>query len=628
MEDDMRPLSTAWRRVRAVFERNRIEHDMDREMRAHLDLLAEEYERSGLSPDDARMAAKRRFGNTGHLKERGRDVRGAGLLEDLARDFAYAVRTYRRSPILAAVIILSLALGIGANTALFSVVDAAYLRKLPVPEPDQLVGFLWRAANWRPDDLRWSASTTGDSDSPGIEIVSSPAFSRTAYAAFRANAADLQDTFAFGRRTGASVTIDGESDATTVQAVSGSYFGGLGVQATLGRPLTDEDDREAASPVALLSHPAWQSRFGGDPAALGRSILLNGAPFTIVGVAAEEFTGTDGLGAADFFVPLPFETEATGARIEANTWSIKTMGRLRPGVVPEQVRARLSGVFRGTAGEAAARAPADDALQLEVVSSSRVEPDLSFGGPADQVVYLLTAVFMVLLLVVCMNVANLLTARAATRRYEIGVRFAFGAGRRRLIRQLLTESLLLGVAGGAAGIGVAYWAKDVLASVMDRPLDLEINPSVLGFALAVSVVTGLLFGLLPAVQASRRDLYGSVQNNSRTPGRSRSWATATLLTAQVVLCVVILTGAGMLVRTLGQLPSADAGFDTSNLIAFRVNLAPLDGDRVKYNAMVDAIRAVPGVVGVGSESEILVTNSGNRTDGFQPRASGPNGDVR
>ena len=241
--------------------------------------------------------------------------------------------------------------------------------------------------------------------------------------------------------------MDGQLDSTTVQGVSGNYFAALGVPVLPGRPLTDADDLAGAEPLAVVSHDAWQRRFGGDPDVVGQRILLNGHPFTIVGVVTPEFRGTDGAGLSEFLVPLAFETEATGANITSDTWSLKIMGRLKPGFTLEQVRGNLEGAFREAAGATARTRPASDALRLEAVSSSRGEPSYRSGlDSVGQVVWLLGAVFVVLLIVVCMTISNLLTARAGSRRYEIGVRLAMGAGRIRLIRQLLTESLLLALA--------------------------------------------------------------------------------------------------------------------------------------------------------------------------------------
>ncbi|MCZ6816326.1 MAG: ADOP family duplicated permease, partial [Planctomycetota bacterium] len=530
------------------------------------------------------------------------------------RDAAYAVRSYRRSPVLAAVIILSSALGIGANTALFSVVDAAYLRKLPVPNPDRLVGLRWRSMNWRPElGVRGAARTT-------LNSMSSAVFPRRAFEAFLEGATVL-DVFAFANRVGASVDVDGQLDSTTVQGVSGNYFAALGVPVVPGRPLTDADDLEGAEPLAVVSHDAWQRRFGGDPDVVGQRILLNGHPFTIVGVVTPEFRGTDGEGLSEFLVPLAFETEATGANITFDTWALKIMGRLKPGFTLEQVRGNLEGAFREAAGATARTRPAGDALRLEAVSSSRGEPSYRSGlDSVGQVVWLLGAVFVVLLMVVCMTISNLLTARAGSRRYEIGVRLAMGAGRIRLIRQLLTESLLLALAGGGVGAALAYFGKDLLGATIGGDLDLRIDPVVLAFALTASIATGLLFGLMPAVQSTRRDVYGSVQAPGRSRGHSRSRLTAAVLIAQVVLSVVILSGAGVLVQTLGRLPDTDGGIDASNLTVFRVNIAPLEGDTARYGAMLDAIRAVPGVVGITSENAILVGRGGSNISGgsFRP----------
>jgi predicted permease len=611
-------LKNAYRRLRALFQHKSIEADMEKELQLHLELLARNFEESGMTAEDARLAARRKFGNMTGIRERGRDVRGAGMLEVIGQDLRYAFRMIRRSPGFTTVVVLSLALGIGVNTALFSVIDAAYLRKLPVREPDELVGFGWNSRGWFPRDLRgYSQSRNPGTDSGAAW---SAAFPYSAFERFRSEGTTLSQVFAAGQRFEASAISDGQVDSVSGQAVSGNYFLGLALSTTAGRALVPEDDQVSAQPAAVIAHRFWRARFGKDPGAIGKKVTLNGLGFTIVGVTPEEFKGTNERGVPDFLIPLAFESAFRGAPVTPETWAWTMLGRMRDGVKPQEVHADLENVLRNVAGAESEKAALG--LRLEVHSASWGEPrigsrsaleetleSLVFGrgrGRRAAMFAVLSFLFGLVLLIVCLNVGNLLTARSAARQYEIGVRLAIGAGRHRLIRQLLTESFVLALLGGASGSILAFWSKELLGTFLQQDLDLRINPQVLGFTLLVSLIAGLIFGLVPALQTTNRNVLSVVQKNSRNPGVGRSRLSKSLVLAQVALSAVLLVGAGLLLRTLGNLPDSDAGFNIDNLLVFRLNPVVADD---QANRVIERIRAIPGVLAATSSSVPLIGNN-------------------
>jgi predicted permease len=539
------------------------------------------------------------------------------------QDLRYGARMLLKQKGLTAIALLSLALGIGANTALFSVVDAMLLKKLPVREPDRLVLFGSRA----PHDFN-TGSYTGHSDEDpvtGERIMTS--FPYQSFTRFREQPGALSDVFAFGG-VGLNVSADGQADVARGQAVSGNYYAGLGVQALIGRTITDEDDKASASPVAVLSFRYWQKRFGGDAAIVGKQINLNNVAFTVIGVTPPGFDGTGQAGSTeDVTIPIAWEPQmyANGERSNMNgagVWWLRIMGRLKPGATQEQARAQLEGVFqqsvvehrasRQTEAQARGNSPIKalepkDFPRLTMESGSQGEMDSRrYYAPS---LYMLLGVVGLVLLIACANVANLLLARAASRRKEIGVRLALGASRWRLIRQLLTESVLLAGLGGTLGILFAVWIRDGLLAVDDwggagmRALDPQLDWRVLGFTLALSLLTGIIFGVAPAWRATKVDLAPSLKDNARGSSEaSRSLLSRSLVIVQVALSLLLLIGAGLFLRTLLNLQRVDTGFNTRNMLLFDVrpgligykdeSLAQL------YQRMFDRLEAVPGVQAV------------------------------
>ena len=584
----------------------------------------------GETPERAEAAARREFGNVGLVKEVTRDMWGWGWWERLLQDIRYGLRFMRRGPGFTAVAVLTLALGIGANTAIFSVVDAVLLRKLPVREPDQLV--LFRAVGGEKFDIGWhNGSITRDSS--GQTVKSS--FPYQTYARFREQQSALSEVFAFGTLS-LNVNAFGQADVASGQAVSGNYYTALGVPAVVGRTLTDDDDNAAAPPVAVVTHRYWHSRFGGDPALVGKQISLNNVAFTVIGVTPAGFDGTMNVGSSpDVTIPVAWEAQvmAERSRMKNNTWWLRLMGRLKPGASVEQAQSQLAHVFQQSilehraarisqaqadGGEAPAPLDPHAPPRLAAFPGSQGETNtrLDYQLP----LYILFIVVGLVLLIACANVANLLLARAASRQREIGVRLALGAGRRRLIRQLLTESLLLATLGGAFGLLLAFWFKDGLLAVTDwggqqmRALEVRLDLRVLVFTMALSWAAGILFGLAPAWRATKVDLAPALKDSFRSSTSSaRSWFTDALIVAQVAISLTLMIGAGLFLSTLINLRRVDPGFSTSNLLLF--NVAPgLSGYRKEplanlYREMSGRMEAVPGVRSVTFSANPLLARS-------------------
>jgi predicted permease len=489
------------------------------------------------------------------------------------------------------VAVLSLALGIGANTALFSVVDAVMLRTLPVREPSRLVLFEWQSGSaFRTNGMRGSSN----SKPPGIRGASMFRYDiiekmRQARAA--ATDDPLSDLFAFAPVYGLTAVANEQAEVVRGQAVSGGYYTGLGVQPMLGRAITDADDNAAAPPVVVLSHFYWQERFAANPAVIGQQLKLNQTAFTIVGVTPPAFTGA--LQVSDrpaVTVPLAFEPTLLGERTgmaRANRpgyWWINLMGRLKPGATLEQARDNLNGAFQAMALEVMPPPRRDnEPAKLDPRDYPRLVARMGSQGLMESrqrysaTIYGLFGVVALVLLIACANVANLLLARASLRGPEIGVRLAVGAGRRRLIRQLLTESVLLASLGGALGVVFAFWGKRALAALADRDtsflpaeIALSINWRVLAFTVVVSTLTGILFGLAPAVRATGLDLATAIKQGRRATG-AVSRLSKGLVVLQVALSLLLLVGAGLFIRTLYNLQQVNLGFNQEKLLLFALD---------------------------------------------------------
>jgi len=533
---------------------------------------------------------------------------------------------------LSAVALLSLALGIGANTALFSIVDAMLLKMLPVKEPDQLV--LFKSVAPRGFSVGSYNGSTDTDEATGQRTMTSFAFQ--SYQRMREQQGPMSDIFAFGG-VGLNVSADGQAEVASGQAVSGNYYSALGVQPAAGRLLTDEDDKPNAPPVAVLSHRYWQKRFGGDPSVIGKQINLNNRAFTVAGIAAKGFDGTMGVGSTqDVTIPLAVEPQLypdpKRSYTAGNVWWLRIMGRLQPGVTREQAQAQLENVFQQSVVEhralrqAEAKASGGNPISdLDPKQYPRLYADP--GGQGEMFrrkyyapsLYLLLGVVGLVLLIACANVANLLLSRAAGRQKEIGLRLALGASRVRLMRQLLTESVLLAVLGGLLGIIFAVWIKDGLIAVSlwgGRGMALEprLDWRVLSFTLALSLLTGIIFGLAPAWRTTRVDLTPSLKESGRgSSAVHRSLLSRGLVVVQVALSLVLLVGAGLFVRTLLNLQRVDPGFDTQNLLLFEVQpgLIGYKDEKLRqiYEQISERVQTVPGVQNVTFSRMALLSQS-------------------
>lgn len=620
------------KRLRAVFLRRRMERELDDELRFHLEKDIELNVARGMNEKEARAAALRSFGAVDEVKEESRDLRGVRFLEETAQDLRYGLRMMRKSPAFTAIAVLSLALGIGANTALFSVVDSVLLQKIPVQDPDGLVLFEWQAGK----AFRTSGTSGyGAGDLPPGRRGSS-SFNYSVYEAMQSQeGTPVTDLFGFAALWQASVSVDGRAEVSDVQLVTGRYFAGLGVPAALGRTLTDEDNLPNAAPAAVISHAFWQSNLGGDPDVLGKRIDINNVAFTIVGVAPKGFNGTlqiDMHPAAT--VPMSFEKQLSGENMidgragRAGVWFVHVMGRLKPGATREQARASLAGTFQAKAFEIQPPPSREtDVTELDpkdypvLMQRSGAQGLTESRRVYSSSIYILMGVVALVLLIACANVANMLLARSAARSSEITMRLAMGAGRWRLVRQLLTESMLLAFVGGAVGVLFAIWGTDALAAigesggdVLPEGITYGLNVRVLLFTLAVSMVTGALFGLAPALRATRLDLTSAMKESSRgTAGISRSRLSKTLVVAQVAMSLLLLFGAGLFLRTVHNLQSVELGFNQENLLVFtlRPGKAGYEKDRLHefYRTIFERIEATPGVAAATFCRVPLVANN-------------------
>jgi len=562
-------------------------------------------------------------------------------MHTLLQDLRYGFRMMLKQKGLTSVALLSLALGIGANTALFSIVDAMLLKMLPVKEPERLV--LFRSV--APAEFSVGSYNGSSNKDEQTGLVNRTSFAYQTYQRLREQQGPMSDIFAFGG-VGLNVTADGQADVAGGQAVSGNYFTALGVQPAVGRLLNDEDDKAGAGAVAVLSHRYWQTRFGGDASIVGKQINLNNNPFTVVGVSAKGFEGAMGVGTSmDVSIPLALEPQVVADKERsymagAGVWWLRIMGRLKPGVTREQAQGQLENAFlqsvleHRAARQAAAKARGGNAISdLDPKQYPRLVADP--GGQGEMYrrryyapsLYLLLGVVGLVLLIACANVANLLLSRSAGRQKEIGLRLALGASRRRLMRQLLTESILLSVLGGFFGIIFAIWIKDGLIAVSDwggrgmNTLDPRLDWRVLGFTLGLSLLTGIIFGLAPAWRTTRVDLTPSLKDTGRgSSAVHRSLLSRGLVVVQVALSLLLLVGAGLFVRTLLNLQRVDTGFNTQNLLLFEVEpgLIGYKDEKLRqiYGQISERLEAVPGVQGVTFSRMALLSQSSHTSSVF------------
>lgn len=587
-------LNELGRRLRALVRRNQIDADLAEEMRIHLDLRAQQQTETGIAPNEARYAAQRKFGNTLFLKEAGREVWGWASLERLWQDLRYAVRMLRNSPGFTAVALLSLTLGIGANTAIFSLLNAVILRLLPVPDPQQLVQFTYTIPASGPDN--WNS------------WFGYPHLER-----FREESGVLSGVFGGVGLNRVNVGWHGTAGLAQCDAYTGNFFSVLGVAPQQGRLFVASDDREGAD-VAVISDAYWRTRFGADPGIIGQTILIDQLPFTVIGITPPKFSIYT-TAARDVWVPLHaidrFTPDPSRWQAAFSSWLL-IAGRLRPGVSVVEAEAELDVIHRRLLVEqlAASERASSESMQ-RFVRESRLVLRPAGNGMLTGIrqmyalpLKLLMGVAAMVLLISCANVANLVLARASHRRREIAVRMALGSGRARVIRQLLTENLLLAAVGGVLALAVARWGSAALVHMISTgdslvPLDVRPDWHVFGFTAAVSVASGLLFGLVPAIRGTRVDPGSALKEGARGSTRSSRLPDRVLVGIQVTLSLVLITGAGLFTRTLENLRHVDVGYDRNNILMFSVD-AKLGGystERVGalYRAILDHTAEVPGV---------------------------------
>jgi predicted permease len=558
-------------RVWATLTPSRRDAELEEELRLHLELATEDERRRANSGDDARRAAAIRSGGIAQAMEAVRDQRGLPWLDDLVRDLRYGLRALRRNRMFASVAVLTLALGIGANTAIFSLADAVLLRTLPVSHPRDLVVLRQRGPNG--DIFPFTSAAAVD---------------------LAASHDGLSGLAAFRPLLNTHVSVNGGAELALAQLVSGNYHTVLGIHAVLGRILS-EQDRE---PVAVISHSYWRRRFAGDPNVVGRVLEMQGRSFTIVGVTPPEFFGTQPGRLVDVTAPLAARTMT----LSPNARWLYLVGRLAPGVSREQARAALSVRWAQLASAQSSRSRPAVTLELDSGAQGLNELRRQFSVPLQ----ILMAAVAVVLLVACANLAGLLIARSSARQHEITVRLSLGAARGRIVRQLLTESALLAAAGGAAGVTLAYWVTSLLLAMMSRgrapiALDVAPNPRTLAFAATVTIVTAALFGLLPALGASRTDVQPGLKMSASGADATRNTWGRAMVAAQVALLVLLLTSTGLFTRTLQKLRSVDAGFRQDQVLVVGVSTGPAYPEvrkRALYEELYARFGALPAVQSV------------------------------
>ncbi|HXA07385.1 MAG TPA: ABC transporter permease [Bryobacteraceae bacterium] len=576
-------------RCRSLFRRRDIEQELDDELRFHFQQQVEENIAAGMSDEEARYAARRTIGGLAQIQEQCRDTRRVNWIGDLGTDVRYALRILRKSPGFTAAAVLSLTLGIGINTAVFSLINAVLLRTLPVKDPEQLVVFNHRNDISYPmyQDLR-----------DGNTVLSG-----------------LLCRFTIP----ASMSGDGQTDRISAELVSGNYFQVLGVDALIGRTLMPDDARvPGAQPVVVISNAFWRRRFGSDPGVVGKTIRLDGHPMTVVGITPAGFQGTEVGVSPDVRVPITMVRAMLPdlpAHVDMNSrgWGwLDLVGRLKEGVSRVKAESALN-AFYMHAREDEVRSVFKDLAasdKARVLSEKlRLEPG-SRGVSAlremfSRQLWVLMAAVSIVLLIACMNVASLLLARAMARQREIAVRLALGASRVRVVRQLITESVILVLISTAASVVIARWGSRMLASFLPDgrlpvALNVDLDFRVLAFAVIVSLAAGILFGLAPALQLTRSAVAPALKAQASLSGLRGSLTLRKVLTiAQVALSLLLLEGAGLFVRTLRNLKAVDIGYDRENVLL--LELVPLlngysnDQSTRFFEQVIERVNQLPGV---------------------------------
>ena len=600
-------LLTSFRSVfTALFDRGRVANETDEELRAHVENRADDLERSGMTRAEGERRARIEFGAHEKFKEECREAYGGRLIQVLLEDSRYALRILSRTPLVTAVALLSLALGIGANTAIFSLIDTVMLRLLPVRQPGELVKI-----------LREDPSRTG----PAVSSFTNPLWEQLR---------DHQDIFSGTFSWSASqfnLAQGGMVRYVNGIYTSGGFFPTLGVRPAAGRLFSESDDQRGCPATAVLSYGFWQEHFGGEQSAVGSTLPLNNHTFQIIGVSAPGFYGVDVGSKFDVAVPVCAASVFDGkaSRLDHRSWWwLNVMGRIKPGLSREQLKARLAvlspEVFAGAVPQGWDLDGQQRFLRRVLVAVPAASGTSDMRKQFSGSLYILMAVVGLVLLIACANIASLMLARTAARQKEFAVRKALGASRLRLIRQLLTECLLLSTAGAVLGMLFARWGSALLVRYISTAnnkifLDLSLDWRTFSFTAAVAVFTGLLFGVLPAFRSTRVSLTSAMKGNShaeRSAGRGRLRPGKWIVASQVALSLVLLVASGLFLHSFFELATLDLGFDRRDVLLVNANLKsaeiPAAGQDAVFDDIESRLAAIPGVLAVGRSVRTPVSN--------------------
>lgn len=590
-------------RLTSLFRRSRVESDMDAEMRFHFERHVEKLVAQGTSRGEAERQARLMFGGMDRAKEECREAHGVSVIETTLQDAKFALRTLRKSPGFAAIVVLTLALGIGVNTAIFTIIDSVLLRPLPVDRPDQLTVIAFRQGH-------------------GALLT------QFSYADYRDIRDQSRESFSgmLGYQLGLDgLSMNGKAERTLTNYVTGNYFSELGLQPALGRLIRPgEGETPGADPVVVLAYSYWKTRFGGDASIVGQKVLVNGHPMTVVGVTPETFHGLYHFVDAQAFIPFAmimscepgYPNDYLTNRILQN---LLVLGRLQPGANVASATAAL----RVIAGRLAAQYPeTDKELQLSVYPERYARPDPSTARTVRSASLLFLALVGLVLLLACANVANILLVRATAREREIGIRMSLGAGRARLVRQLLTESVLLAFAGGAAGLALGWWCSRAMTRIPLEPdvpmnMDFGFDWRVFAYAFAAALATGVMVGIFPALRASRENLSGALRGSGRSVAEGKHALRSSLVVAQVAGSLMLLVIAGLFTKSLARVQRTDLGFEPRGVLNLTMDPSEIGYSERQglafYKQLVERARALPGVASASLTSGAPLS-SGNNND--------------
>jgi len=619
-------------KLRSLFLRRELDLDLNEELLDHLESKTRVYIVRGLPPQQARRQALIDLRGLDQTKERCRDARGTHFLDTLLQDIRFAFRMLRKSPGFTAVAVLTLALGIGANTTIFSLINAVLFKSLPVRDPQHLFLLEWRAHH---SPREAGMSSYGDCIANFRQTDSSSClFTKPFFTDLQGQTSVFSGVATFSAAPSLKLT-DGSKSRVNGYFVTGDFFPTTGIRAAAGRLIAPADDTASSQPVVVLRYGFWQSAFGGSPSAIGKTISLNNVSFQVIGVADAGFIGISPGRKNDMWLPMAMLPQMTAgwqsSQEDATHWWLPIIARVKDGIPTAQAQAAVDTLFRNAMlhGELVQFQQADDPHVALVPAQQGLTG--SRERYSNQLVFLMLVVGIILL-IACANVAGLLLSRAVTRQKEMAVRLAIGAGRVRIVRQLLTESVVMSMIAGAIGVLFSIWGSHAIVSLMSNSgayslgFDFGIDGWVLGFTLAVSVLTGVFFGLVPALAGTRIDLTPMLKESSASnfsEGRSHGTRLSlgnVLVIGQVALAFVVLVGAGLLVRTFENLRTKDLGFDANNVLLFDVNpersgYKPAD-IRSLFTDLQGRLRAIPSVTSV-SYSEMPIVGRGMVSNDFQ-----------